>query len=63
MKAKSIVIIWNLLVDIVCFFLLIHSFYIFYISGLLTKETLKCSLFVWIVLVVIIILDARRSYF
>lgn len=55
MKGKTIVIILNFLLDFVCYFLLIHSFYIFYISELLAKENLKYSLFVWLVLVVIII--------
>ena len=38
MKGKTIVIILNFLLDLLCHFLLIHSFYIFYISGLLVKE-------------------------
>lgn len=39
MKGKTIVIILNFLLDLVRYLLLIiHSFYIFYISGLLVKE-------------------------
>lgn len=63
MKDKTIVIILNFLLDFVCYFLLIHSFYIFYISGLFAKEYLKYSLFVWLVLVVNIIFHAGRSHF